>query len=114
MDNEKQIRWVGSAYDDLLTLPKDARKEAGFQLGKVQAGLEPADWKPFDDVGAGTREIRIRDAPGIYRVMYVAKFEEAIYVLHCFQKKTQVTSKQDKAIASARYRAVVRARKGEK
>jgi phage-related protein len=80
-------------------------------LGKVQAGLEPTDSKPFDDVGAGTREIRNRDASGIYRVMYVAKFEEAIYVLHCFQKKTQVTSKQDKAIAAARYRAVVNARK---
>ncbi len=67
-------------------------------MGKVQAGLEPVDWKPFDDVGAGTREIRIRDANGIYRVMYVARFEESIYVLHCFQKKTQATSKQDKAI----------------
>jgi len=83
-------------------------------LGKVQAGLEPADWKPFDDVGAGIRKIRIRDAGGIYRVMYVAKFEEAIYVLHCFQKKTQVTSRQDKAIATARYRAVVSARKEQK
>ena len=51
MDDETQIRWVGSAYDDLMAFPKDARKEAGFQLGKVQAGLEPADWKPFDDVG---------------------------------------------------------------
>lgn len=111
MDDEKQIRWVGSAYDDLLSFPRDARKEAGFQLGKVQAGLEPTDSKPFDDVGAGTREIRISDASGIYRVMYVAKFEVAIYVLHCFQKKTQVTSKQDKAIAAARYRAVVNARK---
>jgi phage-related protein len=65
-------------------------------------------------VGAGTREIRIRDAGGIYRVMYLAKFEEAIYVLHCFRKKTQVTSKQDKAISAARYRAVVSARKGKK
>ena len=64
-------------------------------------------WKPFDDVGACTREIRIRDASGIYRVMYVARFEEAVYVLHCFQKKTQVTSKQDRATAAARYRAVV-------
>jgi len=88
MGDEKQIRWVGSAYDDLLAFPRDARKEAGFQLGKVQAGLEPADWKPFDEVGAGTREIQIREASGIYRVMYVAKFEEAIYVLHCFEKKT--------------------------
>ena len=114
MEDEKQIRWVGSAYDDLLALPKDSRKQAGFQLGKVQAGLEPADWKPFDDVGAGTREIRIRDATGIYRVMYIAKFDEAIYVLHCFRKKTQVTSKQDRAIAAARYRAVVNARKEKK
>jgi phage-related protein len=83
----------------------------GFQLGKVQAGLEPTGWKPFDEVGAGTREIRIRDASGIYRVMYVATFEEAVYVLHCFQKKTQVTSRPDKGIAAARYRGVVRARK---
>ena len=83
-------------------------------MGKIQAGLEPTDWKPFDDAGAGTREIRIRDATGIYRVMYVARFEEAIYVLHCFRKKTQVTSKQDKVIAAARYRAVVRARKETK
>ena len=111
MNDEKEIRWVGSAYDDLLAFPKDARNEAGFQLGKVQAGLEPTDWKPFDDVGTGTKEIRIRDASGIYRVMYVAKFEEAVYVLHCFQKETQVASKQDKAIAATRYRAVVNARK---
>ena len=114
MDNEKQILWLGSAYDDLLAFPKDARKEAGFQLGKVQAGLEPTEWKPFDDVGAGTKEIRIRDASGTFRVMYLAKFEEGIYVLHCFQKKTQATSKQDKAIAAARYRAVVNARKEKK
>jgi phage-related protein len=73
--------------------------------------LEPDNWKLFDDVGAGTKEIRIHDTAGIYRVMYVAKFEEAIYVLHCFQKKTEATTKHDKSIAEARYRAVVRARK---
>jgi len=66
----------------LPAFPKDARKEAGFQLGKVQAGLEPADWKPFDDVASGTREIRIRDASGIYRVMYVAKFANHLRT-HC-------------------------------
>ncbi len=114
MGDGKEIRWVGSAYADLLAFPQDARKEAGFQLRKVQAGLEPNDWKPFDAVGFGTKEIRVKDATGIYRVMYVAKFEEAIYVLHCFQKKTQVTSKQDKAIAEVRYRAVGSARKGRK
>jgi len=110
--DEKEIRWVGSSYDDLLAFPKAARKEAGFQLGMVQAGLDPVDWKPFDEVGAGTREIRIVDGGGAYRVMCVAKFEEAVYVLHCFQKKTRATSKQDKDIAATRYRAVVDARRG--
>ena len=113
MQCEKEIRWVGSAYDDLVRFPDEPRRDAGFQLSKVQAGLEPEDWKPFDEVGAGTREIRIRDASGIFRVMYVAKFEEAVYVLHCFQKKTPATSKQDKDIAAARYRAVVNARRNK-
>lgn len=110
MEQEKDIRWLGSAYDDLLEFPEDPRREAGFQLGKVQAGLDPDDWKPFDEVGQGVREIRTRDRSGAYRVMYVAKFAEAIYVLHCFQKKTQATSKQDKEITRTRYRAVVSAR----
>lgn len=113
MEHDKEIRWVGSAYDDLVNFPDEPRRDAGFQLGKVQAGLDPEDWKPFDGVGAGTREIRIRDASGIFRVMYVAKFEEATYVLHCFQKKTQATSQRDKDIATARYRAVVNARKAK-
>lgn len=114
MENEKEILWVGSSYDDLLSFPDDPRREAGFQLGRVQAGLDPEDWKPFDDVGAGTREIRIKDVQGIYRVMYVAKFDEGIYILHCFQKKTQATTKHDKDIVEARYRAVVRDRKAKK
>lgn len=110
---EKEIRWVGSSYNDLLNFPAEARRQAGFQLSKVQAGLEPEDWKPFDGIGAGAREIRIRETNGVFRVMYVAKFEEAVYVLHCFQKKTQTTSPQDKRIAEARYRAIVSARKGK-
>ncbi len=114
MNEEKEIRWLGSSYDDLLAFPDDARREAGFQLGKVQALLEPDDWKPFDNIGPGTREIRIREASGAWRVMYVAKFEEAIYVLHCFQKKTQATSRRDKAIAATRYRAVANLRRTRK
>jgi phage-related protein len=112
--DEKEIRWVGSSYTDLLAFPKQPRREAGFQLGRVQAGLDPTDWKPFDELGAGTREVRISDTKGIFRVMYVAKFEEAVYVLHCFQKKTQATSKQDKEVAAARYRAVVNTRRGKR
>ena len=112
MDDEKEIRWIGSAYADLLDFPAEAKREAGFQLSKVQAELEPSDWKPFDTVGAGTREIRIRAADGTFRVLYVAKFSDAIYVLHCFEKKSQTTSTIDKAIASTRYRAIVAKKRG--
>ena len=73
MNQEKEIRWVGSAYDDVLAFPDEPRREAGFQLGKVQAGVEPDDWKPFEDVGAGTREIRIRESSGIYRIIYMSR-----------------------------------------
>jgi len=111
VEQEKEIQWVGSSYEDLLDFPKDPRRDAGFQLAKVQAGLEPENWKAFDEVGAGTREIRLKDVSGVYRVMYVAKFEEAIYILHCFQKKTQATSHHDKTVARERYRAVVRNRR---
>jgi phage-related protein len=114
MEQEKEIRWMGTAYQDILKFPVETRKEAGFQLGKVQAGLDPDNWKPFDEVGSGTKEIRIRETTGIYRVMYVAKFEEAIYVLHCFQKKTEATTRNDKDVAEARYRAIVRERRDKK
>ncbi|MEQ4616678.1 MAG: type II toxin-antitoxin system RelE/ParE family toxin [Corticimicrobacter sp.] len=107
----KDIYWVGSAYDDLLSFPAGVRRQAGFQLSKIQAGLEPEDWKPFDAAGTGVREIRIREAYGIFRVLYVAKFEEALYVLHCFQKKTQLTSVRDKQIAEVRYRGIINLRK---
>ena len=111
MELEKEIRWVGSSYSDLLPFPDESRRQAGFQLAKVQAGLDPDNWKPFDIVGAGTREIRVNEQEGAFRVMYVAKFVEAVYVLHCFHKKTQATSRQDREIAEARYRAVANVRK---
>jgi len=111
---DKEIRWVGSSFDDLCLFPFEPKKKAGFQLRKIQSGLEPDDWKPFDGIGAGVREIRINDGQGIYRVMYAAKFEEAVYVLHCFQKKTDATSKHDKEIAQTRYRSVLHARKEAK
>jgi phage-related protein len=107
MEQEKEIRWVGSSFRDLLAFPEEPRKLAGFQLGKIQAGLDPDNWKPFDIVGAGTREIRIKDTNGVYRVMYVTKFVEALYVLHCFQKKTQTIGRQDKTIVEMRYRAIL-------
>jgi phage-related protein len=112
--DEKEIRWVGSSYVDLLAFPTMSRKEAGFQLGLVQAGIDPSDWKSFDEIGAGVREIRIADSQGIFRVIYVAKFSEAIYVLHCFRKRSQSTLGKDKTIAVARYRAVIAARRNKR
>jgi len=102
---------MGSSYHDLLAFPEEPRRRAGFQPGKIQAGLDPDDWKPFDPIGAGTREIRIKEADGIYRVMYVTRFVEALYVLHCLQKKTQKLPPQDRKIAEMRYRAIINDRK---
>jgi phage-related protein len=80
-------------------------------LDRVQRGLEPFDWKPMTSVGSGVREIRVWDASGTYRVLYVAKLEDAVYVLHGFHKTTQATSKQDLLTAERRYRELVRQRK---
>jgi phage-related protein len=113
MEHEKEIRWLGSSFRDLLAFPEEPRRRAGFQLRKIQAGLDPDDWKPFDSIGAGTREIRIKESEGIFRVMYVTKFVEALYVLHCFQKKTQKLGPLDKKIAEVRYRAILTDRKTE-
>ncbi|MES2074381.1 MAG: type II toxin-antitoxin system RelE/ParE family toxin [Pseudomonadota bacterium] len=111
MAGEKELRWIGSSYEDLLALPDEVRRDAGFQLSRIQAGQEAENWKPFDTIGGGVREIRLRESSGIYRIMYVAKFKEAVYVLHCFQKKTQATGKVDIDVAAARYRAVINLRR---
>ncbi|MEZ5740765.1 MAG: type II toxin-antitoxin system RelE/ParE family toxin [Burkholderiaceae bacterium] len=74
----------------------------------MQRGLEPDDWKPIHQVGSGVREIRIRESSGAFRVMYVAKLADAIYVLHCFQKQTQKTSPADLAMATRRYRDLLK------
>ncbi|MFT4583735.1 MAG: phage-related protein [Gammaproteobacteria bacterium] len=105
----KDVRFVGSSLNDPKDFPASARREAAFELSNVQSGLQPSDWKPMSAVGAG--EIRVKDAAGIFRVVYVAKFEEAVYVLHAIEKKTQKTAKADIALAKARYKMVVEERK---
>lgn len=104
----KQIIFRSSALSDLRAFPGSARREAGFQLDRIQAGKEPADWKPMTTIGPGVQEIRIRDAAGAFRVIYVAKFESAVYVLHCFQKKTQKTSKADLDLAVKRMKDLIK------
>ncbi|PIZ05242.1 MAG: hypothetical protein COY58_00030 [Gammaproteobacteria bacterium CG_4_10_14_0_8_um_filter_38_16] len=108
MDNKKEIDFRGDSLDALRAFPVSVKKEAGFQLDKVQSGQDPDDWKPMSTVGSGVREIRIQDAAGIFRVIYVAKLADAVYVLHCFQKKTEKTSKTDIDLATKRYKELMR------
>jgi phage-related protein len=102
----KPTRFLGTARRDLAAVPDSARRQAGYDLFMVQAGREPADFKPLPTVGPGAYEIRIRDAAGAFRVVYVAKFEQAVYVLHAFQKKTRKTSPADLDLATKRYRLI--------
>jgi phage-related protein len=104
MIDAKPIKACGSSLDDLRKFPLFARRDAGHQLDQVQHGREPDDWKPMNTVGQGVRKIRIRDTSGAFRIVYLAKLADAVYVLHCFQKKTQRTSKADLDLATKRYR----------
>jgi phage-related protein len=99
----KPLLFVGSSHDDLKAFPDEARRDAGFNLDFVQRGLEPQSWKPMKTVGPGVKEIRVRDATGAYRVVYLAARPEAVYVLHCFQKKTRKTRKVDVELAARRF-----------
>ena len=101
----KPLYFVGSALEDLRAFPRGPRREAGYQLDRVQFGLEPSDWKPIPTVGRSIREIRIHHE-GQYRVIYVAEIDDAVHVLHAFHKKTQKTRKQDIEIARRRLKEI--------
>lgn len=100
----KPVRFVGSTRGDLAAFPKSARVRAGYELFAVQVGRNPENWKPMTSVGPGACEIRLRDPTGAYRVIYVARFADAVYVLHAFQKKSQKTARADLELAMRRYR----------
>jgi len=102
----KALRFVGAARKDLAAFPESARRHAGHELFMVQGGREPADFKPLRTVGPGAYEIHVRDESGAFRVIYVARFEHAVYVLHAFQKKTQETAKADIDLAAQRYELI--------
>jgi len=100
----KLVRFMGSAKAELSAFPDAARLRAGHELFMVQVGREPDDWKPMSSVGAGVREIRVRDQAGQYRLIYVASFATAVYVLHAFQKTSRKTAGLDLKLARQRYR----------
>lgn len=102
----KGLVFLGSSQDDLRAMPAGVRHALGIELMRVQFGGDPTDFKPVPCVGSGAYEIRVRDATGAFRVIYVAKFSDAIYVLHAFQKKTQKTAKGDLDLAMKRYKLI--------
>jgi len=103
MTEPKPVEFIGNSLEELRAFPLAAKRQAGYELYRVQHGQEPDHWKPMNTVDQGVREIRIREGIGAFRVIYVAKFTDAIYVLHCFQKQTAKTSKANLNLAIQRY-----------
>jgi phage-related protein len=108
----KPIAWLGDSLARLRAAPADIRSDAGYQLDLVQRGEAPADFRPMPNVGSGVMEIRLH-GDNEYRVFYVARFEETVYVLHCFVKKTQATRKADIDLGRQRYLALLETRKSK-
>lgn len=106
----KPIDWRGSSRKTLISFSESVKKIAGFELHRVQHGMEPRHWKPRNDLGAGVTEIRINEDNNQHRIIYVATFHECIYVLHCFVKKTQKTSQKDNEIVALRYQEIIKER----
>ena len=102
----KPLTFLGSSLDDLRDMPESVRHAIGVELMIVQLGGTPGDFKPIQSVGVGAYELRVRDAAGAFRAVYVTKFADAIYVLHAFQKKTQKTAKADLELARQRYKLI--------
>lgn len=100
-----ELKFVGNSLNDLREFPENARREAGYQLSQIQMGFEPQDWKPMTGVSSGVKEIRIHK-DGEFRVIYVTKYHDTVFVLHAFQKKTQKTLKKDIELAKVRLRLV--------
>lgn len=103
----KEITFLATSLDDIRDFPDDVKKEAGYELHRVQVGEMPSDFKFMPTIGSSVVEIRLKDANGIYRVIYTAKFAEMVYVLHAFEKKTQKTAKSDLDLAKSRLKQLI-------
>jgi phage-related protein len=109
---DKSLVWLASSLADVRAFPDEARQEVGFQLRRVQRGLAPTDWRPMSTVGPGVVEIRVHTTEE-YRVFYVAKFAEAVYVLHAFEKRGRKTPRREIEAAQRRYGELRTIRKGQ-
>ena len=100
--NQATLAWLGDSQDVLRRFPKDVRKDLGYALRQVQLGQMPPDSKPMKTVGPGVYELREQDARAWYRVFYLKKIADVVYVLHCFEKRTAQTEKKDINVAKER------------
>ena len=103
----KPVAFIGRALSELKAFPDTARREAGFQIYNLQNGRAPDDWKPLAGVGPGVMEIRIHE-DGEFRVVYVARMPEAVYVIHAFHKKSQATARRNLETIKRRYAAMLK------
>ena len=108
----QDLAFVGSSRDDLREFPDSARREAGYQLDKVQRGEQPTDFKPMKTVVSGTYEIRIKESVDEYRVFYVAKMGDTVYVRPACQKKSRKTPERHLSVGRRRYE-IARTHAGE-
>jgi phage-related protein len=106
MANQKPLEWIGSSHKDLMALPVSVRQFFGFALSIAQSGDQHEAAKPLKGFhGAGVIEVIENDVGGTYRAVYTVKFKEAVFVLHCFQKKSKsgiATPKEDMDVIHAR------------
>ena len=104
----KPIRFLGDSLKRLRDFSAPVRQDAGYQLDRIQRGLRPFDSKPIQSVGRGVEELSIWDESGTYRIFFIARLCDAIYVLHSFSKKTQETPKRDIELAKIRFSELMR------
>jgi phage-related protein len=109
MPVRKKLVFVGDSKRRYDEFPEHVQDLAGYELYRLQAGLQPSDFKPMPSIGSGVEELRIRDHHNnAYRVIYIARLRDAVYVLHTFQKKTQRTDRRDIDLARQRLRELLK------
>jgi phage-related protein len=100
------VVWEGDSREVLQSFPDDVRQNLGFQLWQLQQGDRPSDYRPLSSIGTGVFELRDQDARAWYRVIYLSRTNDVIYVLHCFEKKSREMPKRDFETAKQRLKAV--------
>ena len=100
------IAWEGNSREVLQSFPEGVRQNLGFQLWQLQQGERPADYRPLPSIGPGVFELRDQDERAWYRVVYLSRIDDVIYVLHSFEKKSREMPRKEFETAKRRFKAV--------